>query len=183
MDSGDANAELAGSINLVETGSLGTATPYSNPFIQSLFVRAPNGRYYEAHDIGNSLLLSPAVVGGRALTAPMSRVLRMTGVDSGAPLTTLIAKTLASLIETAFSAVGCFYLFLLFCLFLKERPALILTFIFAFATFYVGYFRSAWDVLPACNAVIILLYYSARLLLAPCGSRLRVRFDCLWRHF
>src|SRR5258708_4605643 len=51
MDSGDANAELAGSINLVETGGLGTSTPYSDELIQSLFVQAPDGRYYEAHEV------------------------------------------------------------------------------------------------------------------------------------
>jgi hypothetical protein len=167
MDSGDANAELASSINLVETGSLGTATAYSDGLIQSLFVRAPNGRYYEAHDIGNSLLLTPAVFGGHALYAPVSRVLGTTNIDARDPLTTLIAKTLASLIETMLSAVGCFYMYLLFGLFYKGRPALILTGLFAFATFYAGYFRSAWDVLPASNVVIILLFYSARLLLTP----------------
>jgi hypothetical protein len=159
MDSGDANAELAGSINLVETGGLGASTPYSDPLIQSLFVHAPDGRYYEAHDIGNSLLLTPAALAGRAL-GPRS-------AGGEARTTVLIAKTLASLIETALSAVGCFYLFLLFSLFYKARPALILTALFVFATLYTAYFRTAWDVLPACNAVIILLYYSAKLVLAP----------------
>ena len=159
MDSGDANAELAGSMNLVETGSPGTVRPYSDPLIQSLFVRAPNGRYYEAHDIGNSLLLTPAALAGRTL-GPRS-------VSGEARVTVLITKTLASLTETALSAVGCFYLFLLFSLFYKVRPALILTALFIFATLYTAYFRTAWDVLPACNSVIILLYYSAKLMLAP----------------
>jgi hypothetical protein len=159
MDSGDANAELAGSMNLVKTGGPGTSTPYSDPLVQSLFVRAPNGRYYEAHDIGNSLLLTPAALVGQALK-PRS--------ESGETRATiLIAKTLASLIETALSALGCFYLFRLFTLFYKTRPALVLTILFIFATLYTAYFRTAWDVLPACNAVMILLYYSAKLLLAP----------------
>lgn len=157
MDSGDANAELAGSINLVKTGSLGTSTPYSDEFIQSLFVHAPNGRYYEAHDIGNSLLLAPPALAGLALGRASGKV----------QFTTLIAKTLASLLETALSAVGCFYLFLLFSLFYTTRPALVLTALFIFATLYTAYFRTAWDVLPACNAVIILLYCSAKLILAP----------------
>jgi hypothetical protein len=157
MDSGDANAELAGSINLVETGGLGTSTPYSDPFIQSLFVQAPNGRYYEAHDIGNSLLLAPPALAGLALGR----------ASGGARATTLIAKTLTSLFDTALSAVACFYLFLLFGLFYTTRPALILTALFIFATLYTAYFRTAWDVLPACNAVILLLYYSAKLVLAP----------------
>jgi hypothetical protein len=171
MDSGDANAELAGSINLVETGSLGTPTPYSDSLVQSLFVRAPNGHYYEAHEIGNSLLLAPAAFGGHVLAERASRALESTSVDTGAKLTTLIAKTLASLIETILSAVGCFYLFLLFRLFYKDRAALVLTALFIFGTFYAGYFRSAWDVLPACNAVIVLLYYSARLALTPTVRR------------
>lgn len=158
MDSGDANAELAGSFNLIENRSLGRATPYSDEFIQSLFVRAPNGRYYEAHDIGNSLLLTPAAFGGVALGTKT--------VNGGVRLQTLIAKTIASLIETALSAVGCFYLYLLFGLSYKRRPTLLLTVVFVFATFYTAYFRTAWDVLPACNVLIILLYYSARLVLA-----------------
>ena len=167
LDSGDANAELAGSVNLVQTGSLGTATPYSDEFIQSLFVHAPNGRYYEAHDIGNSLLLTPAAVGGSVASARLSRAASSTKLDSQSRLRTLISKTLASLIETATSAVACFYLFLLFGLFYKARPAFIMTAVFIFATFYTAYFRTGWDVLPACNAVIVLLYYSAKLILAP----------------
>lgn len=170
MDSGDANAELAGSINLVETGGLGTSTPYSDEFIQSLFVHAPNGRYYEAHDIGNSLLLAPPALAGLTLGRAVG----------GARSTMLIAKTLASLLETALSAVGCFYLFLLFSLFYKTRPALVLTALFIFATLYTAYFRTAWDVLPACNAVIILLYCSAKLILAP-AIRIREAFPvALW---
>lgn len=180
MDSGDANAELAGSMNLVETGSLGTSTPYSDELIQSLFVHAPNGRYYEAHDIGNSLLLTPAAFGGEVSSAWASRAMKSTSLNSGDRLMTLIAKTLASLIETAFSAVACFYLFLLFGLFYKARPALILTLLFAFATFYTAYFRTAWNVLPACNSVIILLYYSARLVLAPAPRKLETVTVALW---
>ena len=114
MDSGDANAELAGSINLVETGGLGTSTPYSDPLIQSLFVHAPNGKYYEAHEIGNSLLLTPAALGGMVSSARVGRALGPASLNSGPHLTMLIAKTLASLLETALSAVACFYLFLLF---------------------------------------------------------------------
>ncbi len=167
MDSGDANAELAGSFNLVETGSLGAGTPYSDGFIQSLFVHAPDGRYYEAHDIGNSLLLTPAAFGGLISSRGVSHALKSSSLNAGARVRTLIAKTLASLIETALSAIGCFYLFLLFGLFYKARAALGLTLLFAFATFYTAYFRSAWDVLPACNALSIMLYYSAKLTLAP----------------
>jgi hypothetical protein len=167
MDSGDANAELAASINLVQTGSLGTSAPYADPLIQTLFVQAPNGRYYEAHEIGNSLLLAPAAYGATAVSPWVAPRLGFTGLDNGSRLTVLIAKSLASLLETALSAIACFYLFLLFGLFYRPRPALILTALFVFATFYAAYFRTAWDVLPACNAVIVLLYYSAKLILAP----------------
>jgi hypothetical protein len=166
MDSGDANAELAASINLVHTGSLGTDTPYADPLVQSLFVQAPNGRFYEAHEIGNSLLLTPAALGGEIASPLIARRLDLS-LDSASRIATLIAKTLGSLLETALSAVACFYLFLLFGLFYRPRTALVLTALFAFATFYAAYFRTGWDVLPACNAVIVLLYYSAKFVLAP----------------
>jgi hypothetical protein len=180
MDSGDANAELAGSVNLVETRGLGTGVPYSDELIQSLFVQAPNGRYYEAHDMGNSLLLTPAALGGVASSSLVRSASGATRPGGEAPLRTLIAKTLASLIETIVSAVGCFYLFLLFGSFYKARPALILTALFVFATFYTAYFRSAWDVVPACNAVIILLYYSAKLVLAPTARASEAVPVALW---
>ena len=167
MDSGDANAELAGSMNLVGTGSLGTNTPYADKLIQSLFVHAPNGRYYEAHDPGNALLMTPAAFGGMISSVGLSHVMGAENSSSDAQVRMLTAKTLAALIETAFSAVSCFYLFLLFGLFYKPRTALTLTGLFVFASLYTAYFRSAWDVLPACNSVIVLLYYSARLVLAP----------------
>jgi hypothetical protein len=166
MDSGDANAELAGAINLVQTGSLGTDTPYADPLIQSLFVQGRNGRYYEAHEMGNSLLLTPAAFAA-TVASPLASSRLGLSLDGSSRLTTLIAKTLASLLETALSAVACFYLFLLFGLFYKPRAAVLLTLLFAFATFYTAYFRTGWDVLPACNAVIVLLYYCARLILAP----------------
>ena len=98
MDSGDANAELAGSFNLVETRGLGTGVPYSDELIQSLFVQAPNGRYYEAHDMGNSLLLTPAALGGVASSGLVRSASGATRPGGEAPLRTLIAKTLASLI-------------------------------------------------------------------------------------
>jgi hypothetical protein len=106
-------------------------------------------------------------LGGSVSSVLVGHASKSTSANGRTSLGTLIAKTLASLLETALSAVACFYLFLLFGLFYKARPALILTALFALATFYAAYFRSAWDVLPACNAVIILLYCSARLVLAP----------------
>jgi hypothetical protein len=164
MDSGDANAELAGSMNLVETGDMGTSTPYTDSLVQSLFVLAPNGRYYEAHDIGNALLLVPAAYGGVASSALVARHSGEGSPSRAEKIKTLVAKPLGSLIETAWSAVACYYLLLLFSFCYRPRAALLLTALFVLATYYTAYFRTAWNVVPACNAVILLLYRSAKLI-------------------
>ncbi len=164
MDSGDANAQLQAAFNLVTTGTLGEVTENQDPRIQKLFVPSPNGRFYEGHDVGNSLLMTPATAVAVVLahfihaSGDAARV----GVYSGVAL--IVAKSLTSLTGTLVSALGCWFLFRFFLRSLDSRTSARLTLLFAFGTMYAGFFRAAWDVVPACNASCILLYYCAGIL-------------------
>ncbi len=159
MDSGDANAQLQGALNFVHTGSFGSSAPDPNPDIQSLFVQSPSGRYYEAHDIGNSLLMVPSAAIAVSLSKKLPHIELQGAAGVYSDPAIVVAKTLCSLTETVFSTIACYFFFLLFKLFLDSRASAALALLFLFDTYFAGYFRSCWDVVPACNASCILLYF------------------------
>jgi hypothetical protein len=164
MDSGDANGQLQGTFNLIRTGSLGMDTPSPEYLVQVLFVRSPSGRYFEDQDIGNSLLMAPSV----AIAVAASRMVPRLHVQAAAGTYTdtslILAKILCSITDTIVSAIACYFLYLLFRLFLGRRTSIVLALLFAFGTFFAGYFRTAWDVVPACDACCIMLYFLVKML-------------------
>jgi len=189
MDSGDSNAELQGAFNLVRSGSFGTDQPYPDLEIQSLFVRGVSGRYYESHDLGNSLLMLPAAWVAVTITTmlPSLNLKGVAGTYSDSSL--IIAKTLCSLTATMFSAIACFFLFRLFRLFLGWRTSVALASLFPFGTYFAGYFRSCWDVVPACDSFCILLYFLTVMFAeerpentTPMGAALWCAIICLFRY-
>jgi len=179
MDSGDSNAELQGALNLIRSGTFGTDQPYTNPEIQSLFVRSASGRYYESHDIGNSLLMLPDawIAVTAAKNFPSLDLKGVAGSYSDSAL--ILAKSLCSLSSTIFSAIACFFLFRLFHLFAPRRTSMALALLLPFGTYYAGYFRSCWDVVPACNAFCILLYYMT----VMCAAEKPQASTALWAAF
>jgi hypothetical protein len=163
MDSGDANAQLQATLNLVRTGSLGMVAPNPDPLIQKLNMQSPSGRYYEAHDIGNSLLMAPSAATAVALSKAVPRLRVDSTVRSYSDPSLILAKVMCSLTDTVISAIATYFLYMLFVMFLSQRMSLGLALLFAFGTYFAGYFRSSWDVVPTCDACCILVYFLVRM--------------------
>jgi hypothetical protein len=161
LASSDAGAQLQAAMLLVNTGSLSTATP---PADQGLWVMNSEGRYYQAHDIGNIVLMLPAAWIGSVIT-------KQTGAEFPQE-PPLISKVGVALTYACLSALGCFYLFLTFSLFYKQRPAFLLSLAFVLTTFFWAYTKSAWDVLGAACFVCLLLYFASRIVLGAQSKRI-----------
>ena len=120
------------------------------------WVRAPNGRFYQAHDIGNIVLMLPAAwIGARLSPSPDAE-------DILNP--PALSRAGASLACAAIAALGCFWMFRLFSLYWPVRTAFLLALALPATTIFMAYTRAAWDVLGGCCFMCGVLYYSARLL-------------------
>lgn len=162
LSSVDAGAQLQAAMLFVRTGRLGTKGP--PPGTECMFcVKSPQGWYYEGHDIGNVALMLPAAWLG--------------SVSSGMPTRSLIAtppivsRVGAALTHAMLSACGCFFAFQMFALWYFRRTAFLLSLVFATATIYWPYAKTAWDVMGGCVGVLLLLYFSSRLL---CAKQARI---------
>lgn len=151
--SSDAGEQLRASLTLALTGHLSTegAADWG-----TLWVLAPNGRSYQAHDLGNVVLMLPAAWIGGALSQAKDTE------DISEP--PVISRVLASLTCAALAAVGCFWLFQLFRLYWEPRAAFVAALAFPATTIFMAYARAAWDVLGACAFMCGVLYYSASML-------------------
>ncbi|HEV3258076.1 MAG TPA: hypothetical protein VG013_14420 [Gemmataceae bacterium] len=155
MGSLDAYSELQASLLLVRTGHPGTDHP---PPPEDYWVKAPNGRFYQAHDIGNVVLLVPAaLLGSLSSSDPTERLV------AAPPPISRVASALTYAVLGAFTAL---FAYKLFALFTPARTALLLTVLFVAATPFWAYTRTCWDVLGGCFGVAALVYFSARYLSA-----------------
>ena len=153
--SSDAGHQLQASVMLALTGHLGDDGRSGGPS-NDAWVRAPNGRFYQAHDIGNVALMFPAAwVGAQLSPASPSADMR-----NPPPL----SRVAVSLTGALVAALGCFWLFRLFALYYTTRASFLLALAFPTTTIFIAYARAAWDVLPAAALVCGVLYYSAALL-------------------
>ena len=151
----DAGHQLQVAVLLATSGALGQDSRGAGPADAS-WVRAPNGRFYQAHDIGNVVLMLPgAWLGARLSTASDSDDILNPPAFSRAG---------ASLACASIAALGCFWMFRLFSCFWPVRTAFLLSLAFPATTIFMAYSRAAWDVLGGCCFMCGVLYYSARLL-------------------
>jgi hypothetical protein len=154
LASGDAGAQLQAAMLLANTGKLGASTPY--PKNEELWVQNRHGNYYEAHDIGNVIVMLPAAAAASALSkAPAEEKIQSPPI---------LARFGVAMTYACISAFGCFFMFMLFSLFHTLKTSFLLSFAFATTTFYWAYAKAAWDVMGACVAVSLLLYLSAKIL-------------------
>ena len=148
--SSDASSQLEAAVTLVETSRLGRERP---PEASSkLWVKAPNGLFYQAHDLGNLVLMLPSVYVSKGISSLMGGQgggfeigLRRMGVA----LSYCLLSTLASL---------CF--FKLNALYHSPRIAFLLSLTFVFSTIFWPYAKTSWDVM-ACNCTIcaVMLFF------------------------
>ncbi|MGH9373288.1 MAG: hypothetical protein ACRD15_17345 [Vicinamibacterales bacterium] len=156
--SSDAGHQLQASVMLALTGRLGDdggAGQSAGPS-NDAWVRAPNGRLYQAHDIGNIALMLPSAWLGSRLSAASD------AEDMRNP--PALSKVGVSLSCACLAALGCFWLFRLFALYWDQKTAFLLALAFPATTIFIAYARAAWDVLGGSIFVCGVLYYSAALL-------------------
>jgi hypothetical protein len=159
--SADAGQQLQASMMLALTGRLGDDG--GGPANEA-WVRAPNGRRYESHDLGNIVMMLPAAwIGARLSSAPDADDIRNPPV---------LTRVLVSLTCAALAAVGCYWLFSLFALYSDAGAAFLLAVAFPTTTVFIAYARTAWDVLGGAVFVCGVLCASAAVLrgVAPARS-------------
>lgn len=151
MGSMDAYTQLQSSVQLVRTGSAGTAD-------QSLYgyaaIPSPDGRYFQAHDPGNLLLFLPAAV-----------VASLSGGDDPARTVPLPGRVAASLTYALAGAACLTAIFLGLRSCVDRRQALAVTLAAGVATPLWIYARGTMDVLPAAlglAAALAVLLTTAR---------------------
>jgi len=153
--SSDAGDQLQAATLLALTGRLGDDGA-SDGVANAAWVRAPNGRMYQPHDIVNIVLMLPAAWIGSRISAA--------GAEDDIRNPPAIARVLVSLSCAVLAAGACFWLFKLFALYWDPRSAFVLAAAFPITTFFIAYARAAWDVLGGAVFISGVLYYSARLL-------------------
>jgi hypothetical protein len=151
----DAGQQLQAAVLLAVSGGLGDDGHGSGPADAS-WVRGPNGRLYQAHDIGNIVLMLPAAWLGARLS-PASATDDVLNPPA-------LSRAGSSLACAALAALGCFWMFRLLSLYWPAPTAFLLALAFPATTFFIAYARAAWDVLGGCVLLCGALYASARLL-------------------
>jgi hypothetical protein len=151
----DAGQQLQVSTLLATTGRLSDDGATGGP-ANAAWVRAPNGRLYQPHDIGNVILMLPAAWLGARLSAASALE------DAQNP--PALSRVGVSLTCSCVAAFACYWLFRLFTLYTDERTAFLLALAFPATTIFIAYARAAWDVLPAASLMCAVLYCSASLL-------------------
>jgi hypothetical protein len=151
----DAGQQLQASVMLALTGRLSDDGRDGGP-VNAGWVRSPNGRFYQAHDIGNILLMLPAAWIGATLS-PLPAADDILNPPA-------LSRAGASLACACLAALGCFWLFRLFSFYWNVRSAFLLALAFPATTIFIAYARAAWDVLGGCCFMCGVLYYSAAVL-------------------
>jgi len=159
LSSGDANYQLRTAMLMATTHSFGQPTQVDG----GAWVPAPNGWFYEPHDIGNSVLMLPAA------TLSLFRNHVPTSVLVVSP--PLVAKLGVSLTYAVFTTIGCYYMYLLFALYNSHRIAFYLSVAFVVTTPFWAISRSAWDVLGGADGAAIFLWAMAKIWLDPKPTR------------
>ncbi|MBV9998730.1 MAG: hypothetical protein JO015_06400 [Verrucomicrobia bacterium] len=153
MSSGDATEQLRVALLIVNKGTL------SSPEEIPAWIQGPDHRYYEPHDLGNTVLMLPAALLGSCLS-------KGTAADKIAspPVLTRIGVAFTYAI---FSAIGALLVYQLFALTFSTRTAFLLSAGFVMTTMYWPYSKTAWDVMGGCVCMCALLYLCGKIPLVP----------------
>jgi GT2 family glycosyltransferase len=141
----DAYSQLQAATNLVSSGRLGAESPPGRQW-----THAPDGLWYEWHDLGGLLMFTPAALVGK-----------VTG-DSSAAAPSLAARTAVATTYIVVSAFGAAALFGLLSLWTSRRNAFGLTLLFVLGTPYLPYAKACYDVQAAGVAIAGAMYFAVR---------------------
>jgi hypothetical protein len=144
LGSADALAQLQAATLLARTGDLGISPPPSA--LKGVWIPSPSGRYFEAHDPGNLLLMTPAAFGAGLLDR---RPLLEAVVDPPPS-----SKLFVSLAMAVLAGAGAILMQRTVWQATNRSGALASGAILLFGTFAIAYARSAWDVLGGWVGVI-----------------------------
>jgi len=138
----DAGNQLGASILWVQTGSPSTT---EIPAGNGLWVQNAGGRYYQAHDLGNVVLMLPAAL--------LTRFSHATPIEELVWRTPVVICLAGALTYALFSALGCWWMYLLLVPELGGRRAFLLALALPAVTLFGPYARAAWDVMGAAVMV------------------------------
>ena len=144
----DMRSELAVSQAMVDMGDVTVASQL--PYVTVTSVTGADGRQYSVHGVGQSILLLPAALVGRAAGC---------GASGCPPMAQHDAEFAASFLDGLVSALAVSLLFLLALdLGAGMAPALALALIYAFTTVAFAYAHDAFDVAPTTTAILLAVF-------------------------
>lgn len=161
LSGGDPNDQLKAALLLAATGSPSLAAEAEWDVYN--WNRAPNGRQYEAHDLGALLVMAPAAAVGAAL--------RGLPVEEWFDRPPFFIKTAASLSYSLVAAAGAFFLFRLLSLLQTARNAFLLSTAFVLTTPFWAFSRCGFDVVGGASGVCLFLWGATRLHLLAGAKR------------
>jgi hypothetical protein len=153
LSGGDPNDQLKATMLLAATGSPSVAAETEWEVYN--WNRAPNGRQYEAHDVGALLVMAPAALAGAAL--------RRNSVMDWFGRPPFFIKTAASLSYALVAAAGAFFLFRMMHLFQTARGAFLWSTAFVLTTPFWAFARCGFDVIGGASGVCLFLWGATRL--------------------
>lgn len=134
------------------------------------WMRLPDGRYYEPHDMGAILLIWPgAWLGAKFEHSALATML---------PDPSIVSRLAVSFTYIVVSAIGCLYLFLLFNEFYSDQQAFFVTLAFAAGSLYLPYAKMIWSEAPCAAAMCAFLFYAQALLRPSVGTRAFAAAGC-----
>lgn len=150
LQSGDAETQFQAAQYLCRDGTPSLDRP------SELFFEGWDGRYWQAHDVGNLLLMIPAaclaVRSGSGIAG-----------EGEAALLLHAAFALQSMMNAVLALVGAIAMHRAMRTFLTHRAGLVAAVGFVVSTPLVAYARSSWDVLGAAVMVTLALQDGSRL--------------------
>jgi hypothetical protein len=148
----DSRSELTQAVHFCSTGHIAARHKLSGDFVPKDF-KSNAHVWYDANDIGGTLIMLPAACASTALGA------RNPGHPSG--LTTL-AKSGASLTFAIVGGIGAIFVFLTLARLIGDRRAWWWSVALLFTTAYLAYVKGVWNVMPAAAAIAGLMYVVSR---------------------
>jgi hypothetical protein len=156
LDTSEASYDYTIAENIIKHG----AVSFSHP-MEGIYTRAPNGRTYASHEIGNALFLIPVAMVNTGIEWGFTRRL-------GPPRVSMITRLLFSSMGAILGATGLVLLYLILRLVFEQplRASVASVLMFGFCTFWWSYSRILFDGLLSavllCGGMLSLFLFARR---------------------